>query len=165
MPFSPNEIAPNTKNVRMILWSERFSSERACSECEISPKEEKCLCILGWVDFRLFCIFNKNQAYVCFFPCQSSKNSFKTCLGPPASSTEIMTCEIIHYIRAQPFFFKIRCLCVSKKSAFYVDFTNINLPLWQNAPKKSYFTITEFIVTKLSLHFWNLRTILRFRHP
>jgi hypothetical protein len=24
MPFSPNEIAPNAKNVRMILWSERF---------------------------------------------------------------------------------------------------------------------------------------------
>jgi hypothetical protein len=41
MPFSPNEIAPNTKNVRMILWSEGFLSKHPCSECEISPKMAK----------------------------------------------------------------------------------------------------------------------------
>jgi Reverse transcriptase (RNA-dependent DNA polymerase) len=41
MSFSPNEIAPNTKNDRMILWFERFLSECPCSERKISPKVAK----------------------------------------------------------------------------------------------------------------------------
>jgi hypothetical protein len=40
--------------------------------------------------------------------------------------------------KGQKFFPIIWGLCISKDAEFNVDFKNINLPLWQNAPKKSY---------------------------
>jgi hypothetical protein len=41
------------------------------------------------------------------------------------------------------FFSWNRSIWVSKEPYFHADFKNVNIPLWQNAPKKSYFRITE----------------------
>jgi hypothetical protein len=45
------------------------------------------------------------------------------------------------------FFFIILGLWVSKDAEFNVDVKNINLPKWQNAPKKSYSRKTNFLYT------------------
>jgi hypothetical protein len=56
-----------------------------------------------------------------------------------------------HYIlghalyRGQKICFTMWAWWVSKDTEFYVDFKNINLPLWQNAPKKSNSKIKIFI--------------------
>jgi hypothetical protein len=42
----------------------------------------------------------------------------------------------MHYIRVQNILFTIWTSWVSKDAELYVDFKNINLPFWQNAPKE-----------------------------
>jgi hypothetical protein len=48
------------------------------------------------------------------------------------------------------FLFTIWTSSVSKNSEFYVDFKNINLPLWQNAPKKRYSRTKISVCTKVA---------------
>jgi hypothetical protein len=52
------------------------------------------------------------------------------------TSSLVMTFWVMHYIRVLNFLFTIWTSWVSKDTEFDVDFKNINLPLWQNAPKK-----------------------------
>jgi hypothetical protein len=49
--------------------------------------------------FFTFCIFNKNQAYVCSFILKSKKKIFFFILGPSAFSAKVMTFDVMHYIR------------------------------------------------------------------
>jgi hypothetical protein len=54
---------------------------------------------------------------------------------------------VMHYIHTGPkIFFGIWTSWASKE--FYVDFKNINLPLWQNAPKESYSSKKNFFTTQ-----------------
>jgi hypothetical protein len=76
-------------------------------------------CILGWVDFRLFYIFNKRAPAVCCVLFKSKENEKKFCFDPVT-------------------LFTMLALCLSKDAEFYVDFKNIQLPQRHNAPKKSY---------------------------
>jgi hypothetical protein len=84
----------------------------------------------------------------------------------------------IYYLGGLNFLSQNGTCRVSKYLSFCVDFKNVNLPLWQNTPKHSYFKITDFLrtaifqakrrlfwnysfrehfVTKISLPFWNQR--------
>jgi hypothetical protein len=50
--------------------------------------------------------------------------------------------------RGPNIFFTIWTLWISKYAEFYVDFKNIYLPLWQNAPKKIYSRKNNFFTTQ-----------------
>jgi hypothetical protein len=90
-------------------------------------------CTLGWVDFWLFYIFNKSTPEICYIPSKSTENSKQICLDPVTSSSLVIIFWVMHYIRVQ-----VWTSWLTKYAEFYADFKTINLPLWQNAPKKSY---------------------------
>jgi hypothetical protein len=87
-------------------------------------------CTVGWVYFGPFFKFSTKVPLRFFYPV--------------TASSLVPTFWVMHYIRIKFFFFRIWTSWVSKDLEFYVDFTNINFPWWQNEPKKL-FKKKEFI--------------------
>jgi hypothetical protein len=74
----------------------------------------------------------------CGKPCESVENEKKFFFGQVTSSGNCLTFLVKHYIRVKIFFFTMGTYWVSKDAEFYVEFKNVNLPLYKIASKKNY---------------------------
>jgi hypothetical protein len=83
-------------------------------------------CIIGWVYFGLFFIYNKSTPKICYIPSKSTESSNKKFLDPMTASSLVTTFWFMHYIRVQNFLVTIWTSWVSKDAEFYVNFKNIN---------------------------------------
>jgi hypothetical protein len=61
-------------------------------------------CTVGWVDFRLFYIFNKSTPEICYIPSKSTDIAKKKFFDPVTASSLGRTFWVMHYIRVQNFF-------------------------------------------------------------
>jgi hypothetical protein len=103
--------------------------------CLYSKDVASCLMHIrvGWF-WTFFYIFNKSTPEICYTPSKSTKNSKKHFLDPVTASSLVLTFWVMHSIMVQNFLFTLWTSWVLKDAEFYVEFKNINLPLWQNAP-------------------------------
>ncbi len=62
----------------------------------------------------------------------------KIFFGPVTSTEKCLKVTVKHYIRVKIFFFTMGAYWVSKDAEFYVQFKNVNLPLYKIASKKNY---------------------------
>jgi hypothetical protein len=99
-----------------------------------------------WVDFRRTIFFNVSTPWVYSFFCKSTENSriIIFLVKWPLRKVHTFTSQDI---RIQIFFFQNLGLWVSKDADINnVDFKDINLPLWQNAPKKVIWDLLSFCI-------------------
>jgi hypothetical protein len=103
----------------------------------------------GWVGFGFFTFLTKVPlGFVTYLPKvpKITKNNFFTQWPLHCWSRLFESCTAVY--KGPKFFFTTWTSWVLKSPAeFYVDFKKINLPLWQNAPEKSYSRKKNFFTT------------------